>query len=436
MAIPKIHIIHAGIMDNKGTEALLLSDVKIIKDFCGNNVEVSVSTSDVENVKKYENVFNNICPPILDIPYQAADKLAHIAQYDRTKIKYKITAFACLLYMLLQTILSISSAILIKYNLKGHYRRDSIRRIKDSNLVISCSGENFKEGSSLLPFNLYWKISWWSMLFCRTWEVLIAKYFNKKVLLFPNSVGPFKTRIGTFLSELALNNFLIALIRDPISFEIVSSSFTVSNKILTGDTALLFQSQKNVTKPNVEHIVGVNPGIYGHSLRSESVARYIDSHVEAIDFGIEKYGFQVVLLPHFVSGFKQDDMELCKQIFDKTKRKDNIKIYHAQSVDDFKSFLDSLDMLISSKMHPAILASSGFVPTISIAYDHKQTGFFRRLNLENCVIEIGKITSKELIEKIDYVWTNKERIRDILRSEIPLLQENIKMNIRRSLLEY
>jgi polysaccharide pyruvyl transferase WcaK-like protein len=215
----------------------------------------------------------------------------------------------------------------------------------------------------------------------------------------------------------------------------VSSSFTILNKVLTGDTALLFKPKKNLRKQNDKPIIGVNPGIYGHSLNSESVARYIDSHVKAIDFGIEKYGFQVVLLPHFVSGFKQDDMELCKQIYDKTKRKNNIEIYHAKTVDDFKSFLDSLDMLISSKMHPAIFASSGFVPTISIAYDHKQTGFFRRLNLANCVIEIRKITSKELIEKINYVWTNKEHIRDILKSEIPLLQENIKMNIRRSLLQ-
>ena len=437
MTQTKIHIIHAGTMDNKGTQALLLSDIALIREIYNYEVQISVSTSDVEGVKKLAPNLTEVTEPIIDIPYQKADKFAKMVNIDRDTISYKIYALASFFFMFLQAFASFISAIFIKYNIKGIYRHKSIKRIHDSDLIISCSGENFKEGSSMLPFNITWKLSWWSMLFSRTWEILLAKYLGKKVLLFPNSIGPFKTIIGKTLGKLALNNCSIVLVRDPISFDIVKTLKLNSNEILTADTALLFNARNITTfNHNGKPTLGVNPGIYGQSLSKKEVSKYISAHVKALDYGIEKYGFSVILLPHFISGFKQDDMELCNQIANEMRNPEKVNIYHAKDVDDFKSLIDSLNMLISSKMHPAIFAASGFIPVLSIAYDHKQTGFFERLDMSQCVFKIREISDELLIEKIDYVWTNRKKLSQSLKKQIPILQNDIKNNIHNALTSY
>lgn len=436
MKYQKIHIIHAGTMDNKGTQALLISDIAAIKENL-NNAYISVSTSDVKGVSELEPTLSEITEPIIDIPYQKADKFAKTRNIDRDTTSYKIFALFSFFFMFIQALSSLISAFLIKNNLKGVYRDKSIRRINESDLIISCSGENFKEGSSMLPFNIYWKLSWWSMLFSRTWEIIIAKYLGKNVILFPNSIGPFKTIIGKTLGKLALNNCSLLLVRDPISHNIVKTMNLHSNAILTADTALLFKPRKRkIFNDNQKLTIGVNPGIYGYSISEKEIDNYISAHVKALDYGINKYRFSVTLLPHFISGFKQDDMVLCNRIVNEMKNADKVRIYHAENVDDFKSLLDTLDMLISSKMHPAIFATSGFVPVLSVAYDHKQTGFFKRLDMSRCVFEIRDITSDILIEKMDYVWTNRTKLTQSLKNQIPILQKNIKTNINKALLSY
>jgi polysaccharide pyruvyl transferase WcaK-like protein len=108
------------------------------------------------------------------------------------------------------------------------------------------------------------------------------------------------------------------------------------------------------------------------------------------------------------------------------KHRDKAFIYDASSVEDFKSALNSVDLVISSKMHPAVFAVSGYVPTICIAYDQKQTGFFQLLGLNDCVILISDFSEENLFNKINQVWRRREEIRNLLRKEIPLLREKVE----------
>ncbi len=101
--------------------------------------------------------------------------------------------------------------------------------------------------------------------------------------------------------------------------------------------------------------LGVCPGIYSRSLSKKETENYIDGHAKALDAAIEKYGFSVVFIPHYISGFPHDDLDVSKLILDKMKNKHQAKIVIADGVKEFKMYLDQMDMIISSKMHPAIL---------------------------------------------------------------------------------
>jgi polysaccharide pyruvyl transferase WcaK-like protein len=427
----KIHFIHVANMNNKGTQALVSSDVSVINEIV-TNPSVTLSTTDVNGVKKLNLKVKKVLPPVVDLPFDKADQLAERFGFRRGGVSYKILMVAMFILMAVQTVILFFSIVLRKAGFKAFYRSEVIECIRNSDLVISHSDENFKETTSLLPLNIYWVLTYWSMMASRTLDVMVARFFNRPVIMFPNSLGPFRTLVGRFLSKLSLKSCDFLLIRDPVSFEIVRNLKIETTKILTYDTALLFNQneERNIQIPS-KPLVGVSAGIYSHSLSKHEVENYIAAHAKALDAAIEKHGFFILFLPHYVGGFANDDLYVSKQILERMRNKSHTRLILAKNVSEFKQYLNQVDMVISSKMHPAILASSGYVPTLCIAYDHKQTAFFQNLGMLDFVLNIRQLSYEELLSKITSVWRNKTLIEKKLRKEIPKWQRNIRMNIEK-----
>jgi polysaccharide pyruvyl transferase WcaK-like protein len=426
----KIHIIHVGNMNNKGTQALLSSDVFILKETIKGDTSIAVSTTDVEGVKRLSLPIDAVLPTILDLPYEKADYLTKRLGCSRSSPKYKGFAFGALLLFLVQTVFALISVVSCKIRLPVFYRKEVIKSISHSNLVISCSDENFKETASLLPLNIYWIFTWWSMLFERTIEIMVAKSLGKSVVMFPNSVGPFRTWAGRFLSKLALNNCEAIIIRDPISYEIVKSIGINCRKFLTSDMALLYNPKTKAAHYVVNHpTIGVCPGVYSFSISAKEIERYVIDHAKALDAAIEKYGFHVFFLPHYISGFEYDDFEISKLILENMKNKEHVSILRISSLEEFKLLINQMDLLISSKMHPAVLAVSGFVPAISIVYDHKQTGFFKDLELSEYAVPLQDASGQKLFSKIASAWSEREKMKALLATHVPKMQDNLKKTV-------
>jgi len=431
-----MHIIHVGNMGNKGTQALLVSDISIVREVIGGDVAFSVSTTNVEGVKELDSRFRllleAVVPPMVDVPYEKADLQAKKHGFSRDGLKYKVFAVFYLFYMFVQVFLCAFSAFLARFGVKVFYRSKSLACMKACDVVVSCSDENFKEISSLLPWNVYWVVTWWSMLISRTMEILVAKSLGKQVVMFPNSVGPFTTFVGRFLSKFALNSCTCVIVREPISYGILKSLGVKSPVILASDTTLLFDSQKCFSKDvsfGAGKFLGVSPGVYSQSLSREKFQEYILAHAEALDTAVAKYGFSVVFLPHYVSGFSNDDLEVSRLIYSRMKRTGQAFIVEAESAGEFKSLLSQMDIVLSSKMHPTVFAASSYIPVLCIAYDHKQTGFFESLGLSECVIPFGNVSCEALSSKIDYVWANREKIKAILEKRVPELKANVRRSI-------
>jgi colanic acid/amylovoran biosynthesis protein len=437
MCAVKVMIIHVGNMNNKGTQALLKSDIAVMKEIFNGRVNFSVSTTDVEGVRRLNLALDAVLPPVIDVPYEKADFFARKFEFNRESPKYKIFALASLIFMFMQVTSSILSAVLVKIGLKGFYRSELLERIKKCDIVVSYSDENFKEGTFFLPFNVYWILTWWTMLASKAWDVLVARFCSKPIVMFPNSVGPFNTVIGRLLSRLALNSCSLIIVREPISDRLVQSLRVKTPKILTFDTTWLFRSTINTGFEGNSHpCIGVSPGIYSYVFSESEIERHVTSYAEALDKAIEKLGFSVVFLPHYVSGFRHDDLEISRMILQKMKNKNRTRIVKIERAEEFKSLLDKMDLVISSKMHPAVLALSGHVPTLCVAYDHKQTGLFESLEMNKCVIPLNELSSERLFSKICYVWNNKERIRAELETRVPSIQKSIRETIKSALSQF
>jgi polysaccharide pyruvyl transferase WcaK-like protein len=434
----KVHFIHVGNMNNKGTQALFASDVQIIKEV-DRDADVSVSTTDIEGVTKMRLPLSRVLPPMVDLPYDRADQTSKQLGFGRNSISYKLLTVSLLVLMPIQTLLSLFSVIACKLGLKPFYRAEVVQNMQASNVVISHSDESFKETASSLPLNPIWAVTWWSMLFSRTLDVMVARSLRKPVLLFPNSVGPFRTWLGRSMAKLSLDSCDYLLIRDPISYGIVENLGFKSTKILTYDTALLFDQPATIpvgVKLPPGLVLGVSAGVYSNSMSKADVENYITAHAQALDQAIEKYGFTVAFLPHYISGFSGDDLEISQKIINQMRNKNRTEVIVTESVPEFKALLNRMSMVISSKMHPAILAVSAFVPVLSIVYDHKQTGFFQRLDMIGCTLNIQEVSTERLTAKIDSTWTQHAQITAALADQIPRWQKNVRSVMKKVVSKY
>ncbi|MCK4498737.1 polysaccharide pyruvyl transferase family protein, partial [Candidatus Bathyarchaeota archaeon] len=139
---------------------------------------------------------------------------------------------------------------------------------------------------------------------------------------------------------------------------------------------------------------------------------------------------------HYVSGFEHDDLNMCRLIISQMKQKNNVECISTRTVDEFKSYLNETDMIIASKMHPAVLGVSGYVPVLCIAYDHKQTSFFKRLGMDFCTLEIQKVSFQTLSLMIKSIWTQRDQLKETLKTKIPAWQDDVKRALRRVLAPY
>jgi polysaccharide pyruvyl transferase WcaK-like protein len=428
----KIHIIHVGHMSNKGTQALLKSDDYALRDIVDGEVSLSVSTTDIEGVKHLKLPEGTvILPTLIDLPYIVADNFAKRLGVSRKSIQYKILSLYALFLMFLETALLVPSVLLVRLGLPSLYKKDVLSRMARSDVVVSCSDENFKETASMLPLNIYWAITWWSMLFERMIEVTVAKYLRKPLVMFPNSVGPFRTRLGLLMSKLALNNFDAIIVRDSVSFNSMKKLGVVPGMTLTSDAALLFSADSRVpVRKFGSPSVGVSIGVYSQSLSEKDFEKFLSENARALDKIVELYDFDVCFFPHFLTGFENDDFEVSKLVKGKMKNGDRARVFRIDSLDEFKLCLEQMELLISSKMHPMVLATSGYVPTVCIAYDHKQTGFLRDLGLTEYLIDLKDVDSETIVSKVGKVVENRKDIVALLKDKIPVLQEDVKSAMR------
>jgi polysaccharide pyruvyl transferase WcaK-like protein len=434
----RIHIVHVGSTRNKGTQALLKSDVSTIKDIMGSDVVISVSAVDPEEITLMFPMVNEAVCPLVDIPHDKADVIARKSGYGRNCLRYKAIVASNLVWMPVQIALCVLSSVLAKARIRPFYRSESFDQIRKSQLVVSCSDENFKEGASLLNMNISWILASWSMTISRLFDVLVSRYFGKRVVMFPNSIGPFRTLIGRTLSVLALRNCNYLLIRDPISYKIVDSLNVASPRALTYDMALLFRSSRDKVTLRTDTTFAGKPmvcvclGFYSHVVSEERMYRMINEYASVLDNTIEKYDACILFLPHYVSGFRFDDLEMSQLIFDKMKHKDMASILNLLSVSELSSVLEKAEIVITSKMHPAVLATSYYVPTVCVAYDLKQIGYFQQLGMIKCIASVNESPLK-LQNQIEYVWSNRARIRASLEEQIPIMQANVRRAVKRAL---
>jgi hypothetical protein len=133
-------------------------------------------------------------------------------------------------------------------------------------------------------------------------------------------VGPFRTIVGKCMGKLILHHIDAVLVRERFSMEAINKlNVKKVNNYPTSDIALLFEECFESKISLKGEYIGICAGCYSGVLNAEGKEKYVNSHAIAFDRFVEKYKVKIAFIPHYISGFPNDDLDVSKQIYLKMK---------------------------------------------------------------------------------------------------------------------
>lgn len=287
--------------------------------------------------------------------------------------------------------------------------RSVVRAIRQCDLFISGGGSLLQDVTSTRSLLYYISL------------MRLAKFLNKKVMVYANGVGPINRKINRIWTRQILNKVDLITLRDEDSRSFLKE-LKVSNEniFVTADPVFTLEATrtkeveeilKKEAIPNDKPLVGVSFRNWKDSIN------LIENIAKTIDYLVESKDVNILLIPmHY-----PDDLEISKRVMEKVENKNTYLLSAKYSVEDLMGIINRLEIILAMRLHSLIYAASQGTPMVGIVYDPKIEGFLRSINMDYMCPAEG-LRYEELIEKFNIVWDNRKSLREDLNK----LDEHLK----------
>lgn len=252
---------------------------------------------------------------------------------------------------------------------------------------------------------------------------ILAKLFCGKLILAPQTYGPFNSTLAKLIVRFTLLFADRVYSRDILSKAVVSKLTSKKVEDFT-DLAFSLKFTPAASKSETSHDtlqVGINVSglLYNQSLASNNFSLKMKYHTfveNLIEYFLAK-DIYVVLVPHVISKIEmEDDVSICQRLKDKYPQTTISPVFDNPS--DVKGYISKFDFFIGARMHATIAAFSSGVPVVPCAYSMKFKGVFENLGY-NAVIDAKKLTTEDAYNKTIEMFSKSEKLaKDIQRGNI------------------
>ncbi|MBI4286100.1 MAG: polysaccharide pyruvyl transferase family protein [Chloroflexi bacterium] len=268
-------------------------------------------------------------------------------------------------------------------------------------------------------------------------QKLLAIILGKRLIVFPQSIGPFRRKISLFAARSVLNRAAFVVARESITYDYLKKIGIRSPIFLSSDVAFLLEKapQQRILEilsaeqiPNDKPLIGLSISQHINLKYSNpSDNSYIQNMVRTIDYLIETLDATIILVPHSTSVRSNDDDRIVGALVrDKVKERDRVILIDKEySSEELKGIISCCSLFMGARMHANIAALSSGVPTIAIAYSHKTYGIMRELGQENWICDYAKMEFAGQISRINHIWRNRQEIREALTRHLKAVQEKV-----------
>ena len=243
-----------------------------------------------------------------------------------------------------------------------------VNRYKEADIIINIAGFSLTDQHKIQTHIVY------------ALELLISKLLKKPFIVFPQAMGPFKSRLRAFLVKRYLPIARLIMVRDTVSCAHLTALGIKSH--IVPDIAFNFELPEPIHWwDNLQDYVCIIPNtrIY------ERDPSYIDTLVNIIN-NIDN---NILLLPHEFHPAKTDDLDIIKLILPQIRRNKE-KIYNIleeSSASQLKSYISEADTVITSRYHGAIASLSSGVPTLTIGWAHKYDELMKSVGFQEFALD-------------------------------------------------
>jgi colanic acid/amylovoran biosynthesis protein len=277
---------------------------------------------------------------------------------------------------------------------------------------------------------------------------ILAVLLGQKLVLLPQTIGPFKRRFSRAVARYILRRADHIYSRDRAGLQeitaLIGPGLSSQRAFFCYDVAFVMDP----TRPDqIEFegppqifagtgpLVGVNisgllyMGGYSRNNMFGLRADYRMFVRRVIDLLIEK-GASVVVVPHVFGAGKNSESDLiaCDEVYKQLKSKYGERIgvvRHQFDQSEMKYLIGQCDFFVGSRMHSCIAAISQCVPTVSVAYSDKFIGVMATLGIESLVADARSLTEDQLLDIVERNYDRRSEVRGHLVKKMKEVEQTV-----------
>lgn len=242
-------------------------------------------------------------------------------------------------------------------------------------------------------------------------EITRFQQQGKKYIFLPQAFGPFKSNRLKQLAIKVFANADLVFPRDDESYHAIAELLT---ELVPESTAVHVQQAPDFTclvepeplRPEIDDqfdnktvcIIPNNKMVssFHHKNASNDAQGYINFLVQAGKY-YQQLGWQVVLLNHEGN----EDQQICEKIAEQLSSSSNeIIIKNDLTAVGIKTYISSVDAVLSSRFHGCVSALTQGVPCLATSWSHKYLMLFQEYGVSQNVLDF-KVTENQLKQSLE-----------------------------------
>lgn len=286
-------------------------------------------------------------------------------------------------------------------------------RIKRCDILISGGGTLIQDATSTKSLLYY------------LFVIKLAKFFNRKVMLYANGIGPLNSFKNIEKTKKVLNEVDLITLRDENSQKELEQIGVVNPTVkLTADPAFLLEADEKGFEILQNYGVPADLPLMCVSVRGwkNNPKNFEEIMAQFCDYAYERYGLFTILLPmqHNV------DFEIATNVKNKMKNR-AVVVGTNYPVSSVLSIMHKMTVCVGMRLHTLIYAANSLVPTVGIVYDPKISGFIEYMGGDR-LINVEDISCEKLSELLDGVCADYETVRSHLKFNMRHLKDKAREN--------
>lgn len=281
---------------------------------------------------------------------------------------------------------------------------------------------------------------------------IIVILMRKKLVLLPQTYGPFKSRIVRLIARFILlrSNQIFARATESVALVQDLLGPRAKHKVprFCPDVAFVLESALP-EKPDIQPKLNRNSSVPVIGLNISSLL-YMGGYTQNNMFGLRvnykefvhvmlewlmaRTDAHVLLVPHaYWRSAQWDEWSVCCQLLKSVDEQYADRLHTVvQEYDqtELKGIIGLCDFFIGSRMHACIAALSQGIPTVGLAYSKKFRGVFECVSAGQFAIDMRENGTQEILAAISAAFDKRADIAECLKIVVPCVQEQILSTLR------